>query len=218
MINQKSQILILWFFFWDLILTAFAWVAAYFLRFHSGWFSVQGPTLDLRLCLHNLPLLLLISAVAYRITGQYEIDRFRRLREELVSVCKGTLFMGLLVIATTFGLHDPYESRGTLLIFFGLTVVLDPGSSALHLGGRPLAAQPRLQPDAGHHRRHRPGGAQDRPRRCAHASWMGIKNVGFVEDQPTRWTQRPGHPGHHRRPARLDRASTRSRTSSSPCR
>ena len=67
-----------------------------------------------------------MAAVAYRLTGQYVIHRFRRLREEVVSVVKGTALMGLLVIAATFGLHDPYESRATLLLFFGLTALLHP--------------------------------------------------------------------------------------------
>ena len=33
--------------------------------------------------------------------------------------------MGLFVIAATFGLHNPYESRVTILLFFVLTAALD---------------------------------------------------------------------------------------------
>ena len=80
MIKTKSQILILWFFVWDLSLTALAWVGAYQLRFHSGLFKVHKNTPAFTLCLNNIPLLLLISAVAYRLTGQYGIHRFRRHR------------------------------------------------------------------------------------------------------------------------------------------
>ncbi len=121
MIKQKSQILNLWFFVWDLCLTALAWVGAYYLRFDSGLFEVYKNTPDLDLCLNNLPIVLLIGAVAYRFAGLYGIHRFRRLREEVANVLKGVAFMGLLVVATTFGLQDPYQSRATFLIFVGLT-------------------------------------------------------------------------------------------------
>ncbi len=60
MIKRKSQILILWFFVWDLSLTSCSWVGAYFLRFKSGMFEVVKETPPLSLCLNNLPLVLLI--------------------------------------------------------------------------------------------------------------------------------------------------------------
>ena len=47
----------------------------------------------------------------------------RRFREELVSTFKGAALLMLLVLATLFVLHDPYESRGTLLLFAILTVL-----------------------------------------------------------------------------------------------
>src|SRR5262249_57780947 len=78
----------------------------------------------LTLCWHNLPIVILIAAVAYRLTGQYVIHRLRRLREEVVAVCKGTALMGLMVIAVTFSLQDPYESRATFLLFFCFTGAL----------------------------------------------------------------------------------------------
>jgi hypothetical protein len=36
MFKRSSQILGVWFLFWDLALTAAAWVGAYFVRFDSG--------------------------------------------------------------------------------------------------------------------------------------------------------------------------------------
>ena len=38
--------------------------------------------------------------------------------------------MGLFVVAATFGLHNPYESRGAILLFIGLTMALIMLSSA----------------------------------------------------------------------------------------
>ncbi len=187
MIKRKSQILILWFFLWDLSLTALAWIGAYQIRFHSGWFKVHKNTPDFRLCLNNIPLLLLISAVAFRLTGQYGIHRFRRLREEFASVLKGVALMGLLVMATTFTLQDRYESRATFLIFFALTMAsILTARRFTWAGVRWLRRRGYNQTQA------IIVGTGRVARKAAHSlrvtSWLGIKNIGFVEDQPTRWT------------------------------
>src|SRR5262249_23341703 len=121
MIKRSSQALCVWFLTWDLILTGAAWVGAYTIRFHSGWIPVAKATPDFALCWHNLPLVMLLAAVAYRLTGQYTIHRLRRFREEMVSVLKGTGLVSLLVMAGNFYLHDPYESRVTMGLFSVLT-------------------------------------------------------------------------------------------------
>src|SRR5262249_47018732 len=123
MIKRTSQVLYLWFLFWDLLLTAAAWVGAYVMRFESGWLPVHKATPEFTLCWRNLPLVMLLAAVAYRLTGQYTIHRLRRFREEMIAVAKGTVLVSLLVIATIFGTHDPYESRATMLLFALLTAV-----------------------------------------------------------------------------------------------
>src|SRR5689334_22050155 len=120
MFKRSSQILCVWFLLWDLTLTGAAWLAAYYLRFHSGWIPVYKPVPDVELCWGNLPLVVLLSALAYRLTGQYTIHRLRRFREEVVSVAKGVALMSLLVIATTFSLHHRYESRVTMVLFSAL--------------------------------------------------------------------------------------------------
>ena len=56
MIHQRSQILCAWFLLWDLLLTAAAWVGAYYLRFESGWIPVTKDPPDVDLCWRNLPL------------------------------------------------------------------------------------------------------------------------------------------------------------------
>src|SRR5262245_57314809 len=117
MIKRNSQILSIWFRVWDLAMTSLAWVLAYLMRFEWEIIPNHKDTPDFSLCCRNIPLVLLIAAIAYQVTGQYVISRFRRLREEAVAVTKGTILMGLLVIAVTFGLHDPYQSRATLVFF-----------------------------------------------------------------------------------------------------
>src|SRR5262249_21635838 len=122
MLKRSSQVLCVWFLVWDLVLTTAAWVGAYYLRFESGWIPIRKDPLDIDLCGRTLPLVILLSAVAYRLTGQYTIHRLRRFREEMVGVIKGTALLSLLVMSTTFYLHDPYESRATMLLFSLLTV------------------------------------------------------------------------------------------------
>jgi Undecaprenyl-phosphate glucose phosphotransferase len=187
MINQRSQILSVWFLAWDLTVTALAWVGAYYVRFRSGWIPYSKTPPDLTLCWRNLPIVILIAAVAYRLTGQYVIHRLRRLREEVVAVCKGTALMGLMVIAVTFSLQDPYESRATFLLFFCFTGALMLFTRRLSWWGigwlRSHGYNQTYSLIVGTGRVAR---KTARALRVAH--WMGIKNIGFVENQPNRWT------------------------------
>ncbi len=187
MIKRKSQLLSLWFVTWDLAVTAAAWVGAYYVRFHSGWVPLTAEVPDIALCWGNLPLVLLLAGTAYRLTGQYVIHRMRRLREEVISVCKGTALMALLVIAATFGMHDPYESRATFAVFFGLSGLGVLTARRLSWWGI------RWLRSHGYNQTHALIVGTGRvARKTAHAlrtaRWMGIKNIGFVEDQPSRWT------------------------------
>jgi len=86
MIKQKSQILGLWFLIWDLAWTVSAWLGAYYLRFTYEVIPVTKETPEFADCARHIPLLLILAAVAYRLTGQYVIHRFRRLRKEFVAV------------------------------------------------------------------------------------------------------------------------------------
>jgi len=187
MFKRSSQILCVWFLLWDLILTAAAWMGAYYLRFRSGWIPVYKPTPDFGQCLQNLPLALLLAAVAYRLTGQYTIHRLRRFREEVVSVAKGVALMSLLVIAINFSLHDRYESRATMVLFSALT------AGGVLSARRFTWAALRWLRSRGYNQNHAVivgtgRVARKTARALRHASWMGIKTLGFVEDQPSRWT------------------------------
>jgi Undecaprenyl-phosphate glucose phosphotransferase len=187
MIRRKSQILCLWYAVWDLSMTALAWISAYYIRMESGLIPFTAAPYDFSLCLQNLPIVMVLSIVAYRLTGQYVVQRMRRLREEFVSVFKGVALMGLLVIAATFGLRNDYESRATILLFLLLT-------AALILTARRLSASAiRFLRSRGYNQTHsiivgtgRVARRTARLLRTAH--WMGIRNIGFVEDQPSRWT------------------------------
>jgi Undecaprenyl-phosphate glucose phosphotransferase len=186
MIKQKSQILCAWFLACDLAMTALAWLWAYHLRFEAGLLPLEHEAPPIGLCYETLPLVLLLAALAYRMTGQYRVGRFRRLREELFSILRGTALMGLFVIAATFGLQNPYESRGAFLLFFALSVGLTLAArraswAAVHwLRSRGYNQTQAVIVGTGRV-------ARRTARSLRQTAWLGIKNVGFVEDQPTRW-------------------------------
>ncbi|MSQ93059.1 MAG: undecaprenyl-phosphate glucose phosphotransferase [Gemmataceae bacterium] len=186
MIHKKSQLLCAWFLFADLVMTALAWIAAYHLRFDSGWFPVVKHTPDVSLCYNNIPLVVLVALLAYQFTGQYMINRFRRLREDFASVFMGTALMGLLVVAVTFGLHSAYESRGAIVLFVLLTMLLILFFRRLSWVGvhwlrkRGYNQTQTLIVGTGRV-------ARKTARSLRQTTWLGFKNVGFIEDEPSHW-------------------------------
>ena len=186
MIKHKSQMLSLWFLCCDLALTVAAWLGSHYLRFESGLFVVDKPPPTFAMCWQNIPVVLLCSLLAYHFTGQYQIHRFRRLREELVSVFLGTTLMGLFLVAATFGLHNPYESRGAIILFIGLTMTLIVVFRRLSWIGvhwlrrRGYNQTQTLIVGTGRV-------ARKTARSLRQTSWLGFKNVGFIEDQPSHW-------------------------------
>jgi Undecaprenyl-phosphate glucose phosphotransferase len=185
---KRGQVLFAWFVCWDLALTSVSWVAAYYLRFSTGWIPLHKLPPDFYLCCRNLPLVLISAYIAYRSTGQYAIHRLRRFREEMVAVVRGTGFMSLLVMATTFYLHDPYESRITMVLFIGLTATsILAARRASWVAIRYLRSLGYNQTRAvivGTGRV-----ARKTARMLRHLTWLGIRNIGFIEDHPNRWTE-----------------------------
>jgi Undecaprenyl-phosphate glucose phosphotransferase len=186
MIKHKSQLLSLWFLACDLVLTTAAWLGSHYLRFESGLFDVEKTPPTFEMCWKNIPIVLLCSLLAYHFTGQYQIHRFRRLREEFVSVFLGAAFMGLLLVAATFGLHNPYESRGAILLFVALTmaaIVLFRRLSwiGVHwLRRRGYNQTQTLIIGTGRV-------ARKTARSLRQTTWLGFKNIGFIEDEPSHW-------------------------------
>src|SRR5262249_31002655 len=118
----------------------------------------------------------------------------------MVAVAKGVALLSLLVMASTFYTHDPYESRGTMVLFTLLTA------------GGMLAAR-RLTWEA--IRRLRRRGMNSSPalivgtRRVArktaralpHAGWWGPRPAGLGRDHPAPRARRPAPPRPPPRPA-----------------
>ena len=187
--KRKSQVICLWFLCCDLGLTVAAWLGSHFLRFESGLFDVDpgqfSPSFEM--CWKNVPLIILLSTLAYHFAGLYMVHRFRRLREEFVSVLLGTVLMGLLVMAAIFGLHNRYESRGAILLFIGFALLLTLAARrASWIGVHWLRRRGYNQTQTlivGTGRV-----ARKTARSLRHTTWLGFKNVGFIEDQPSHWT------------------------------
>jgi Undecaprenyl-phosphate glucose phosphotransferase len=184
MIDRRSQLLCFGFFLSDLVLTAIAWLVAYWLRFNADLFVDERPPLDFSLCRRLLPIVVFLAAIAFRMTGQYDIGRLRRFREEMIAVVQGTALLTLLVMATIFLLHDPYESRIVMALFFATMLVLI--LAARRVGW----AIVRTLRSRGYNQCFcLIIGSGRAARRLAatlqNVSWLGLRNVGFVEERPT---------------------------------
>ncbi len=187
MLYHRSQLLRACFLLSDLAVTALAWIGAYYARFDSGWLPLSKPRADFYLCWRALPLVLVLALVAFHMAGQYQVHRLRRFREDIVSVLKGTGLLILLVLATLFVLHDPYESRGTFALFGVLTATGVFTGRRLawwlirNLRSRGFNQSFSIVVGTGRV-------ARKTARALRHASWMGIKNLGFIEERRDRWT------------------------------
>ena len=104
-------------------------------------------------------------------------------------------------MATLFVLHDPYESRGTIAAVHAA----DRDRASSRAGGWPGGSSATCAAAATTRATRVIVGtgrvARKTARALRHASWMGIKNIGFVEDQPSRWTSDLDILGTLRRPA-----------------
>lgn len=187
LVKPSRQLLVSWFLLWDLVLTMAAWILAYLIRFHSGWIAVTKNTPTWGDCASHLPLLAVLGPVAFYLAGMYDVNRLRRHREELASVAKGTGLLLLFVLAAVFYRQDPYESRLTMALFFMLAFVLVWAARRTwwqiirSLRRRGINAKPALIVGTGRV-------ARKMARALRHASWTGMSAVGYVEDQPSRWS------------------------------
>jgi len=182
MIDRRSQVQSFGFFVSDLLLTALMWLGAYYARFQAGWFVWEGDIPPFYWCWRQLPLVCLLAAFAYKLAGMYQIGRLRRFREEMLAVGQGVGLLGLFLLTVLFFLRDPYESRGNFLLF-GAGVLL-----AILISRRVGWAVLKQLRSWGYNRTQAlivgTGRAARRLERTLRKlRWLGIVNVGFVEDR-----------------------------------
>lgn len=186
MIKRLTQPLCAWFVACDFCITLLAWVAAYLVRFNSGLVPVLKGQAEFRDCISYLPLVAIFSLISYRIVGQYEVHRLRRFREEMVAVVKGVLLLSLLLMSANFFRQDAYQSRLTMAMFSGLTIV------GILLVRRVTWSVVRKLRQRGYNNSNALIVGTGRTARKAaqalrNANWMGIRTVGFIEDRPNRF-------------------------------
>lgn len=182
MIQRRSQWLCFGFLLSDLLAICLAWLGAYYLRFDSGLIKVSKPPAEFNQCLQLLPLVLLLGILAFRLLGLYAIDRHRRFREEIVAVLQGVGLLTLFVLSALFIQHERYESRATLLLFSALTIMgVLTGRRigwAVVRGLRARGLDQAVSLIVGSGR-----AARRLARILNQINWLGIHNVGFVDDQ-----------------------------------
>jgi Undecaprenyl-phosphate glucose phosphotransferase len=186
MIKRRSQTLAAWICLCDVLTVGAAWVGGYYLRF-SGLFPVYKDQPPFEWCLHDLPLVMALAAIAFWLTKNYEIHRLRRLREDLWTTLKGIPLLVLLMTGAAFFLQDEYVSRMAMALFAGLAfggVLVTRRLTwwAVHQFRR-RGYNPSFTVIVGTGRTARKTAAALRS-----ATWMGFRNVGFIEDNPTRWS------------------------------
>jgi Undecaprenyl-phosphate glucose phosphotransferase len=186
MIKRRSQTLAAWLCICDVLTVGAAWIGAYYLRF-SGLFPVHKEQPPFEWCLDALPLVMALAALAFWLSSNYEIHRLRRLREELWAVLKGIPLLILMVTGAAFFLQDDYVSRGAMAIFAVLAFICVIVVRRLIWWGvhflRRRGYNPSFSVIVGTGRTARKTAAALRG-----ATWMGFRNVGYVEDNPTRWS------------------------------
>jgi FlaA1/EpsC-like NDP-sugar epimerase len=102
----------------DLTAAALAWLLADALRLRTGLVPILAPDYPpFALCVGQLPLLLILAIVSFRIAGMYDVSRLRRFREDIHGVLKGVALLSLSIAAITFAMQSPYRPRGVLALF-----------------------------------------------------------------------------------------------------
>ncbi len=123
----------------DLALVAFAWVAAYVLRFYAGLPVPRGipePGPYGVLLVGILPL----WAWLFRSRGLYEPQRTSSLVREVGEVVRASTIGVLLLVAISFFARQYWYSRGVMLLFWALSIV---SVSSVRIGIRAALRQAR---------------------------------------------------------------------------
>ena len=108
----------------DLVLIGAAWMAAYAIRFRSGWIPLydQVPAIDVYLV--NIPLVLSVWAALFVHMGVYKFNRWLELSEAVYCVFRASLLSMIVLICTIYLSTKIEISRVFYACFFVLTLCL----------------------------------------------------------------------------------------------
>ncbi len=191
MFHRTSPIFVVLLFLGDLAIACGAWIAAYWLRFDSGWVDLPpGPggepvAAPLGLYLEALPLVLMTVVVTYRLLGLYEPRRTGTIGDEVRAILVANVLVLLAVAALAQYYRRTEYSRVLLALFPALNAT---GTGALRALGRLALRALRIR---GHNMRRalivgdgKVG--QKLARALAENPWTGIAVAGFVGHDPAR--------------------------------
>jgi len=126
MLKQHQRFFNLLFQFFDLFIVAFAWLFSYPFRFHflRPWIPVTKgvPRLD-----HYIYLtfgIILLWYLTFYFSGVYKSRRTQRIWPELWTIARSCSFAFLLLTAGTFLLTGELFSRGVLVVFYFISLIL----------------------------------------------------------------------------------------------
>ena len=108
----------------DVTMVVLAFLAAYAVRFHSGWIPLRHEVPPLTWYTQPLAVVVFVYLLFFRSVGLYTIQRMRYLRTEFGAVIHGTTLASVTLMALSFLYRDASYSRLVVALAWGLTTVL----------------------------------------------------------------------------------------------
>ena len=200
MVKFQTRVMVAVFVLVDVVSTNLAWIAAYFLRFHSeefsSWVPVTKGVPDLSRYLLLLPLISLLWPVVLYFHGLYKVKRGRSTIDEFFAILFSVLIASALTLGATLYLRVYHFYQPEVApqweysqAVFGLFIVLD--IAALNLGRWALRSYLKRMWAAGYNvKRVLVAGAGELGRQVAETlaahRELGYRLAGFVDDDPQR--------------------------------
>ncbi len=117
MVKEHAQVVLLVMFILDLAVTAAVWTGCYYVRFHSGWLSVEGPAPSLREIADVLVITLLLAALFFGRMGMYRPRRTQSLAGEFFDIVRACLAVWVAEVLVSHFLHTPRVSIKLQVLF-----------------------------------------------------------------------------------------------------
>lgn len=125
MLRQRSdQALLLTLGAVDLVGVSVMWLVAYALRWSAGIIAPVEEVPPLWWCVRTLPIVWIAALFSFRVSGLYQVGRRWSLGQEFAVCLKASTLMVLVLLAATFYIQNPYESRLVHLFFWGGSVLV----------------------------------------------------------------------------------------------
>jgi len=183
MLKRHSQFVLSALFVADMVCTAAAWLAAYWLRFELEIIPLRA-TPGFRGYLLALPWLLILSAISYSVCKLYVPRREGTFISEIFAIIQGTVLTLVLLVAASFAVKFNWSRAvaGLFVILNVLFLAIERGSArSLLRKARRHGLNLRYVLIVG-------GGklGQRLYERIEKNPWTGFKVIGFLDDNPSR--------------------------------